>query len=99
MSKIPELTQLPTVFNLIDKLSDEMDYDNAVDFVKRAVEEVLSAIGIEQDVAYMPVPRCDQCRHLQYQNLGRGLFNLRCGKRETPFPVTLDFGCVLWEKK
>ena len=44
--------------SLIEKLADTMDPDNAAEFVA----EFERSVGLQPGVAYMPVPRCDQCR-------------------------------------
>jgi hypothetical protein len=60
--------------------------------------------GVPAGVAYMPVPRCDQCKHW----IRRGIRNY-CNNRTLRLKASLlfvppietepDFGCVQWEAK
>lgn len=64
---------------------------------------IREAAPFQPDVAYMPVPRCDQCKHwgMPLKNVGV------CVKQELKVPTigkmllstSANFGCVMWEAK
>jgi hypothetical protein len=72
-------------------------------------EYLLSALRkhspFKPDVVYMPVPRCDQCRHWRQAIQPTAGFGV-CERIDIPenpeiaeLPTPADFGCVLIEAK
>lgn len=60
----------------------------------------------QDGVAYMPVPRCDGCKHWEQYELENVGICLEARKSilcstggNTDFETKEDFGCVRWEKK
>lgn len=66
--------------------------------VGEIITVMLRHLPFAVDVAYMPVPRCDGCRHWrEFKNAtGMGLCD-KVDQLSTPVPG--DFGCVQWEAK
>ena len=48
------------------------------------------------DVAYMPVPRCDTCRHWE-RHASNGVCSRHSDKTREALCTEGDFGCVQWD--
>jgi hypothetical protein len=69
---------------------------------------IFSHCPLEEGVAYMPVPRCETCKHYEayppharYPEDTQGSCNNENIKivSDDQFAVRPDFGCVQWEAK
>lgn len=59
-------------------------------------EMIIKHCPFKQDVAYMPVPRCDSCAH--YTQSTQECAALRTGPLNVIF-TSPDFGCVKWKER
>lgn len=91
----------------------------AVDWVKNAALDIQridtptvveicdvieSHLPFKKDIAYMPIPRCDTCKHWTHRGIrdycGHPALRLRDSLLFVPpLETTGNFGCVQWEAK
>ena len=56
---------------------------------------IIKHCPFKPDVAYMPVPRCDSCKHWTPHGNGYG----DCPTVQNDHGTSADFGCTQWEAK
>ena len=61
---------------------------------------------LQKNIAYMPVPRCDQCSYWEENNPNNGTCEYPYERDAKMYPdlydhilTTSDFGCVAWKSR
>jgi hypothetical protein len=79
-----------------EEIGSEVVHDHLIDGIKTIRMIISKHSPFEPDTAYMPVPRCETCKHLDgiYCEV---LQSVPSGSR-IPSEIK-QFGCVRWEAK
>lgn len=76
-----------------NEIADDVRIGDGNEEVFRAI--IVKHCPMKEDTAYMPVPRCDSCKH--YKPERHASAHGWCRLLNTPLPE--NFGCVKWEAK